>query len=117
MTYVKICGLTNKPDALHAVQAGADFLGFIFAPSSRQITPEAAAQIIAELPATVKKVGVFVNESVEKINEIIKKCHLDYIQLQSMDKIAASVKTLNLVPIDNSEVINLNGGAVAFNNN
>ena len=59
---VKICGLTNLPDAQAAVAAGADLLGFIFAEKSpRRVTVEAAAAIAREVPAHILKVGVFVN--------------------------------------------------------
>lgn len=69
MTRIKICGLTNRQDALFAAQAGADLLGFIFAPvSKRYITPEAGQQIIAEIKASLGEnapicVGVFVTQA------------------------------------------------------
>ncbi len=61
MTWVKICGTTNLADAQLAVDAGAAALGFIFAPSPRRIEPEAARDIISQVPEHVEKIGVFVN--------------------------------------------------------
>jgi len=81
MTWIKICGTTNLADAQAAVSAGADALGFIFAPSPRQITEEAAAEIIGTLPATVKKIGVTVNQSPEALAKLADSVGLSGIQL------------------------------------
>lgn len=81
MTWIKICGNTNRLDALAAVQAGADAVGFVFSPSPRRITPESAAEIIAELPRTVDRVGVFSNESAERIEGISRQVGLTVVQL------------------------------------
>ncbi|MFH1459284.1 MAG: phosphoribosylanthranilate isomerase [Candidatus Omnitrophota bacterium] len=77
---VKICGITNLADALNAADLGADALGFIFAQSPRQITPDQAAKIIKKIPPFVSKVGVFVNNSRKEILSILNKCPLDVLQ-------------------------------------
>jgi phosphoribosylanthranilate isomerase len=87
MTRVKICGLTNSADALIAAEAGADMLGFIFyPPSPRYVSPETVKSIINDqLPMTKGKrpvlVGVFVNEALERVWEILDFCGLDAAQL------------------------------------
>jgi phosphoribosylanthranilate isomerase len=78
---VKICGITNLKDATIAVDLGADALGFIFAHSPRQITPQKARDIIDTIPPLVKTVGVFVNRGQAAIEEIIHYCGLDLVQL------------------------------------
>ena len=83
MTQVKICGITNKEDALVAAHCGATALGFIFyPPSPRYIKPEDARKIISTLPDNLVKVGVFVNEKASEIKKVVNHCVLDIIQLQ-----------------------------------
>lgn len=78
---VKICGITNLEDALAAVDAGADALGFMFCESSpRKVSTEAAAIIIRELPPFVAKVGVFVNPAEEMVRHVVGECGLDTLQ-------------------------------------
>jgi len=78
---VKICGVTNDEDALAAVAAGADALGFMFyEPSPRYVTPEVVRGIVNTLPAAVAKVGVFVNMPEANIREIATGCALDTLQ-------------------------------------
>src|SRR5712692_2914973 len=84
---VKICGITNREDALAAVEAGAHALGFVFAPSPRRVTPEQAAEIIAALPPFVQTVGVFVDAEVAPI---LSRCPLDAVQFHGQE----SSKTL-----------------------
>ena len=78
---VKICGLTNLPDAEAAVAAGADLLGFVFASASpRRMTVAAVAGLVRDLPAHVAKVGVFVNPMAELVRQAIVECGLDWLQ-------------------------------------
>ncbi len=82
MVKVKICGITNWSDARHAVDAGADFLGFNFYPkSSRYIAPAVARRIVQRLPENVGSVGVFVNEPEREMLAIARRVGLDYVQL------------------------------------
>lgn len=79
---VKICGTTSLEDALLCAEAGADALGFVFYPlSKRYVTPEGVRRIVSQLPPFVVKVGVFVNESPERVNEVVDFCGLDCVQL------------------------------------
>lgn len=81
MTKIKICGTTNKHDALLASKLGVDMLGFIFWPKSkRYVDPKVAEDIVNELPDKILKVGVFVNESPEKVLEIAQDVELDALQ-------------------------------------
>jgi phosphoribosylanthranilate isomerase len=82
MVKVKICGLANLDDALHAAACGADALGFVFYPKSpRHVTAELAREIIAVLPPFVAAVGLFVNEEPDRIRAIAGFCGLDVLQL------------------------------------
>jgi phosphoribosylanthranilate isomerase len=85
MVRVKVCGITNVEDALAAVQLGADALGFVFAPSPRQVTPEQVASIVAELPPFVSKVGVFVDTPLQQVAETLRVCGLDLAQLHGSE--------------------------------
>jgi len=82
MTRIKICGITNRDDAMAAVEAGADALGFVFyAKSPRAISSKAAEAIIAECPPFVTSVGVFVDEDLEMVRKIMNECGLRAAQL------------------------------------
>jgi phosphoribosylanthranilate isomerase len=80
MVKVKICGITNLRDALMATEAGADILGFVFARSPRQVTPEQAAEICAALPSSVTRIGVFVDSDLEFVKKTVLECNLDIAQ-------------------------------------
>lgn len=80
--FIKICGVTRLSDALHAVDHGAHALGFVFWPTSpRRVAPPRAADIISALPARVAAVGVFVNESVDGIREVVAETGISVVQL------------------------------------
>jgi phosphoribosylanthranilate isomerase len=81
MVRVKICGLTSLEDAAMAVALGADALGFVFAPSPRQVSPELVRRIVAALPPLVLTVGVFMDESLKEVQRVREFCGLDYVQL------------------------------------
>ena len=81
-TKLKICGLTCPRQALKCFELGADWLGFnCWHGSSRYITPAEILEIMEFIPNSVITVGVFVNETPEKINKIADSCNLDKIQL------------------------------------
>ena len=98
MTKVKICGLKEIEHVQAAVQAGADFIGFMFAPSKRRITVEKAIELANVIPSNVKKVGVFVNEEPAVIRDIAKKVGLDYIQYHG-DETSELIQSIGLPAI------------------
>lgn len=82
MVKVKVCGITRLSDAEAALALGADFIGFNFWPGTRRfIAPENAARIIRGLKSKAGLVGVFVNQPLPEVKEIIKRLKLDYAQL------------------------------------
>jgi len=81
-TFVKICGITRLGDARAAVRAGANALGFVFAPSPRRVTPSRARQIARHVHPSVASLGVFVDAAVDRILGIVQEVGLDGVQLQ-----------------------------------
>lgn len=81
MTWIKFCGTTNLHDAQMSIASGANALGFIFAPSPRQVEIARAAEIVAALPDGVEKIGIFVNESPARVAEIVTLVRLTGVQL------------------------------------
>ncbi len=92
--WIKICGTTNLEDGRTAVEAGADALGFIFAPSPRRISPRDAARIIEQLPRKIEKIGVFVNQAAELILETAEKTGLTGVQLHGDEDVGFARKLL-----------------------
>jgi phosphoribosylanthranilate isomerase len=83
--FVKICGITNEEDALFAVAMGADAVGFVFAPSPRQIQPTQARDIIRRLPHETLTVGVFRDETPQRVTEIVNQIGLGGAQLHGRE--------------------------------
>ena len=84
MTRVKICGIREEAHALVAAEAGANFVGLVFAPSKRQVAPAQAEKIataVKQSGHTTEVVGLFVNTLATEVNKIADTCHLDWVQL------------------------------------
>ncbi len=103
MTWVKICGITSLEDALVAVDAGADAVGFVFYEKSpRYVTVEMVREIVKRLPEQVEKVGVFVNDSGETMEEVATEAGLTAMQVHGdlryglWDRVASQVKNRHL---------------------
>jgi phosphoribosylanthranilate isomerase len=85
MTFVKICGTTSEADALLAVAMGADAVGFVFAPSSRQVAAQAVRDIVRRLPSEVLTVGVFRDEAPARVVEVVNGIGLRAAQLHGRE--------------------------------
>ena len=84
MTRIKICGIREEVHALAAVEAGVDFIGFVFAPTRRQVSPAKAREIVDTVKkssSAIKPVGVFVDTPASEVNRIADFCGLDWVQL------------------------------------
>jgi phosphoribosylanthranilate isomerase len=81
--WIKICANTSLADAMIAAEAGADAVGFVFAPSPRRVTAEQVAVIVPRLPAKLEKIGVFVNAGVDEIAATVESAGLTGVQLHS----------------------------------
>jgi len=95
---VKICGVTNESDALMATAMGADAVGFIFAPSSRQVQPTVVRDIVRRLPPEVLCVGVFRNETPERVVEVVNAAGLRGAQLHGFESAAEAAFVRDRVP-------------------
>ncbi len=97
--FVKICGTTNEEDALLAVAMGADAVGFIFAPSRRQVAPALVRDIVRRLPPEILTVGVFRDEAPERIVDIVHKTGLRGAQLHGRETPEQSAWVHERVPV------------------
>jgi phosphoribosylanthranilate isomerase len=100
MIRVKICGITNAPDARAAAEAGANLVGFNFYKGSpRQITPQVASEIRAQLPREVEAVGLFVNAAPEGIVEVCASLKLDAAQLHGDETAYTVADVAKKIPV------------------
>jgi phosphoribosylanthranilate isomerase len=83
--WVKICGITRLEDAVSAATFGADAVGFVFADSPRRVTPDEARRLSFEMPDGPLKVGVFVDSPPQEVEETVRHCGLDLVQLHGAE--------------------------------
>jgi phosphoribosylanthranilate isomerase len=88
--FVKICGITSEEDALLAVAMGADAVGFVFAPSPRQLAPARAADIAKRLPPEILTVGVFRDDAPERVVDVVQGAGLAAAQLHGHESAEAT---------------------------
>ncbi|MGA0242384.1 MAG: phosphoribosylanthranilate isomerase [Candidatus Marinamargulisbacteria bacterium] len=110
MMKIKLCGMTNRDDALNAIALGVDAIGFIFYPHSpRFIPPEKVETFMLDIPPFIHTIGVFVNESVDAINDISARCKLSGIQLHGHEApefcTAFSLPTIKSIAIKDEDDI------------
>jgi phosphoribosylanthranilate isomerase len=96
---IKICGITSEPDALLAAALGADAVGFIFAPSTRQVSPQAVRRIIERMPPEILTVGVFRNEARVRVVEIVNSIGLRAAQLHGDETVEDTRWVAERVPL------------------
>ncbi len=111
-TRVKFCGLTRSEDVEIAAEVGVDALGVVFAKSPRQMGILSAMELLAPLPGTILRVGVFADQSEEIIREAVDRCELDWIQLSGNEppELAAALP----VPVIKAVHVNSGSDAVAL---
>ena len=103
--WIKICANTCVEDALRAAELGADAVGFVFAPSARQVTPKQVRAIAGELPAGVERIGVFVGGSAEEIAATAEMARLTGVQLHGgldgelAERLGERMPELALIPV------------------
>ena len=97
--FIKICGITTADDALLATALGADAVGFVMAPSPRQIAPPRVEEIARRLPAELLTVGVFRDEAPKRVIEIVNRCGLKAAQLSGRESMADTRQIRQSVPV------------------
>lgn len=105
MTKVKICGLMEPEHVQVAVESGANAIGFVFAPSRRQITVEQAQSLAPLVPPDVCKIGVFVNSTREEVERIAREVPLDMVQFHG-DETAEYVRSISVPTIKALSIAN-----------
>ncbi len=93
-TWIKFCGTTSVEDALAAVEAGADALGFIFAPSKRRISAQQAREILRAVPDRMERIGVFLDERMEEVRRHVMELTLTGVQLHGEESAGALCRGL-----------------------
>ncbi|MDR0304473.1 MAG: phosphoribosylanthranilate isomerase [Chitinispirillales bacterium] len=101
--FVKICGITTKSALDAAMCSGADFVGFVFAKSTREISLEKAKELSKFVPQNIKKVGVFVDEPLENLLKIAKDVPLDIVQLHGNESSEYAAQ----IPLETIKVIKI----------
>ena len=97
--FVKVCGTTSEEDALLAVAMGADAVGFIFAPSPRQVAPTLVRDIVRRLPSEILTVGVFRDEAPERVTDIVNSTGLRAAQLHGRESVEQMMRVKERVPV------------------
>jgi phosphoribosylanthranilate isomerase len=97
--FVKICGITTEEDALLAVAMGADAVGFVFAPSARQVAPARAGDIAKRLPPEILTVGVFRDEAPQRVVDIVNGAGLRAAQLHGHETALDTSWVRSRVPV------------------
>jgi phosphoribosylanthranilate isomerase len=125
--WVKICANTSLGDALLAADAGADAVGFVFAPSPRRVTAAQVAAITPRLPANVEKIGVFVDAALDEIVSTVQLCGLTGVQLhfdadyelpaRIRERLGPELQILRVIHFSTNAVIHLMGQIVELARN
>ena len=108
--WIKICANTCVDDALRGAELGADAVGFVFAPSARQVTPEQVRAIAGELPPELERIGVFVGGSAEEIALAAEAARLTGVQLHGefdralVERLSERIPELTVIPVVHWEV-------------